>query len=160
MEKAHQTHNVYEDTLRVPFIVRWPGQVRANHVSHDLVELVDLYPTLLSMIGAPPPQGVTLPGQSLLPHLQDGSPVRRKVAFSENWVMLSAIGHDHKLGAWIERPGDFPDMLFDRRRDPLETHNAVEEQPEAAAELTEAMSHFVGATPNDSGKPLAPERLA
>lgn len=39
---------VYDSGLRVPLVVRWPGEVEADSVSDRLVSLVDLAPTMLS----------------------------------------------------------------------------------------------------------------
>jgi arylsulfatase A-like enzyme len=51
----------YEDLLRLPFIVRWPGRVPAGRVSDSLQALIDLPETFLSAAGIPVPgimQGV------------------------------------------------------------------------------------------------------
>lgn len=160
IEKIHNGHNIYEDTLRVPFIVRAPGAKRGA-VHDDLVELTDLYPTLLELGGLPAPAGLPLPGRSLAANLRSGAPVGREVAFSENYVMLTAIGADHKLGAWIEPPENgFPDMLFSRTQDPLEMHNlaGTASAAEAESRLREAMGAFCAGTPNMTGKPMAPPR--
>jgi arylsulfatase A-like enzyme len=43
-------HTLYEELIRVPLLVRWPGRVVAQ--IHDLpVQLIDLYPTVLQLIG-------------------------------------------------------------------------------------------------------------
>ena len=60
--------------LRVPFIVRWPGQVRKPGTrSKELVSFVDLYPTFVDAAGLEIPEH--LPGYSILPVLKgDESP--------------------------------------------------------------------------------------
>ena len=45
---------VYDGGTRVPLVVRWPGQVRADAVSDAMVNLVDLAPTFLEVAGLPP----------------------------------------------------------------------------------------------------------
>lgn len=42
----------YEGSLRVPFLIRWPGKIPAQQVSNEMVHAADLYPTLASVIGA------------------------------------------------------------------------------------------------------------
>ena len=42
----------YEGSLRVPFLVRWPGKIPPGQVSNDVVHQVDLMPTLAGIIGA------------------------------------------------------------------------------------------------------------
>jgi uncharacterized sulfatase len=44
----------YDAGLRVPLVVRWPGRVPAGARSDALVSLIDLLPTLLELVGAPP----------------------------------------------------------------------------------------------------------
>jgi arylsulfatase len=41
-----------EGSLRVPFIVRWPGHVPAGTVSNEIVHVMDIYPTLARIAGA------------------------------------------------------------------------------------------------------------
>jgi arylsulfatase len=41
----------YEGSLRVPFLIRWPGKIPPGQVSNDIVHQVDLFPTIASIIG-------------------------------------------------------------------------------------------------------------
>jgi arylsulfatase A-like enzyme len=50
---------MYEDLIKVPFIVRYPGKVEANFQSDAMVSLVDLAPTFLSLAGLPVPHAMT-----------------------------------------------------------------------------------------------------
>ena len=47
---------VYDSGLRVPLIVRWPGQIQPGTVNDELVCLFDLGPTALSLAGVPVPR--------------------------------------------------------------------------------------------------------
>lgn len=47
--------NVFEELLRVPLVVRYPGTVKAGRRVPEPVMLQDLYPTLLALAHAPPP---------------------------------------------------------------------------------------------------------
>lgn len=51
-----------EGSLRVPFLVRWPGRIPAGRVSNELLHQVDLLPTLARIIGAPLPDDRVLDG--------------------------------------------------------------------------------------------------
>lgn len=42
---------LYDSGIRVPLLVRWPGQLRAGTVQPELVNLIDLGPTALSLAG-------------------------------------------------------------------------------------------------------------
>lgn len=58
---------LYEGGTRVPFIVRWPGVVPAGRTSDVPVAHVDVYPTLLDLVGGTPRAGYTLDGVSFAP---------------------------------------------------------------------------------------------
>jgi arylsulfatase A-like enzyme len=62
---------LYEGGTRVPFIVRWPGVVPAGRTSDVPVSHVDVYPTLLDLVGGTPRAGYTLDGVSFAPVLRD-----------------------------------------------------------------------------------------
>ncbi|MSU48197.1 MAG: arylsulfatase [Opitutus sp.] len=59
--------NLYEGGLRVPWIVRWPGRVRAGATSDSPFIGTDLFPTLAAAVGAPLPPGVAFDGRNVLP---------------------------------------------------------------------------------------------
>ncbi|TMV45254.1 DUF4976 domain-containing protein [Paenibacillus mesophilus] len=50
---------MYEDLIRLPFVVRWPGRVPAGRVSDAIQSLVDLAPTFLSLAGISIPHAMT-----------------------------------------------------------------------------------------------------
>ncbi|WP_409343839.1 sulfatase [Paenibacillus sp. MBLB4367] len=54
----------YEDLIRLPFLVRYPGQVPAGETSSAIQSLVDLAPTFLSFAGLPVPRTMTGVDQS------------------------------------------------------------------------------------------------
>ena len=55
-------HTAMEGSLRVPFILRWPGQVAAGRVSNEIVHVTDLYTTLCRIGGTTPPQDRPIDG--------------------------------------------------------------------------------------------------
>jgi arylsulfatase A len=60
---------VYEGGIRVPGLVRWPGQIKAGSVIDAPVIGSDFFPTALAAAGVKPPKDVTLDGANLLPLL-------------------------------------------------------------------------------------------
>ena len=52
----------YEGSLRVPFLVRWPGKIPPGQVSNDIVHQIDLFPTLASIVGADLPKNRVIDG--------------------------------------------------------------------------------------------------
>ena len=71
----------YEGGLRIPLILRWPGQITGGQVSHKLVSTLDLAPTLLTVAAASPIPD--LPGRSLIPLLQGQDIPWRQYLFTE-----------------------------------------------------------------------------
>ena len=45
-------HTAMEGSLRVPFMMRWPGKVPAGVISNEIVHCVDIYTTLALVGGA------------------------------------------------------------------------------------------------------------
>lgn len=163
VEKCARFHNVYEDTLRVPLIISWPSHFRQGQVCNGLAELVDLYPTVLDLTGISSPEdSLPLSGKSLVPTLTAGAPIQREYAVSENWSQLCLIGERYKFAKWIDPTdkeaafdfrGKFPDMLFDRVADSLETSNLIGQNPELEQMLRAELATWESQT-SDSGKQI------
>lgn len=166
IEKCAVSHNVYEETLRVPLIISWPGHFQQGARCNGLVQLVDLYPTLQELLNLRrPADAPKLAGRSLVPALTKGRPIGRPYAISENWSQVSVITDRYKLGVWIDptpryAQRDFrkrcPDMLFDREKDPQELVNLAG-KPEYAAvekELRAYLAEWIRQTPEDGKEAL------
>lgn len=122
---------MYECAVRVPLIMRWPGVLPEGERRDELVQWVDLAPTVLEAAGAPP-----LPraqGASLLPMLR-GEPWQRDWALTEYRnsghpydppVHTTMVRHDDwKLivhHGEPDRPND--GELYDLNADPQELQN-------------------------------------
>ena len=52
----------YEGSLRVPFLIRWPGKIPAKQVSNEIVHAIDLFPTLASFVGGNIPKDRIMDG--------------------------------------------------------------------------------------------------
>jgi arylsulfatase len=50
----------YEGSLRVPFLIRWPGKIPARSTSNEIVHAVDLFVTLAKWVGGTVPRDRTL----------------------------------------------------------------------------------------------------
>lgn len=58
--------SVYDNGLRTPLVIRWPGRIAAGGVETGLVSSVDLMPTILDAVGITMPKGRDYTGRSLL----------------------------------------------------------------------------------------------
>jgi arylsulfatase A-like enzyme len=115
----------YEDLLRVPFLLRWPGHVEAGTSSDSLLSLVDLAPTFLTAAGVDVP-GI-MQGLDQAPVWRGERAQVRRHAIVENRHqptavdMRSYVDAGHKLTVY--RGHDEWGEAFDLTADPGEMHN-------------------------------------
>ena len=137
----------HEEATHVPFILRYPAQVRGNRRTDTLFNSVDVMPTLLRLCGADVPDAVQgrdlshavlgVPGEEpdsvYLEMLGPGWPTRTKTVGLWRGVRT----HRYTYARWHDCGGKR--VLYDRDADPLEMHNRVDD-PEYAgvAEQMEA----------------------
>lgn len=69
-----------EGSLRVPFLVRWPGRIEPGAVSNEITHAVDLFTTFASMAGAPIPTDRPIDGIDLVPFLTGEQPTSGREA--------------------------------------------------------------------------------
>ena len=134
----------YEEAVRVPLIVSWPGRVQAGVRSEALVELTDLAPTILDACDLPIHAGMQ--GQSLWPLLTGETDlhVHRADLYCEYYnampwhtdpaaqvTMLRT--ETHKL---VVAHGLGLGELYDLTADPNETHNLWADPDQQALKLT------------------------
>jgi N-acetylglucosamine-6-sulfatase len=62
---------MFEESLSMPFLIRWPGVVEPGSRNASLIQNIDYAPTFLEMAGAPVPK--EMQGRSLVPVLKAGS---------------------------------------------------------------------------------------
>lgn len=129
---------VYASTLRVPLLVKLPGNRRGGERVEAPAQLVDVLPTILEVTDADGPDD--LPGISLL-RLEPGTGTRS--IYSESYVSRLHFGWSELLSV-IEFPLHYieaPDPeLFDLTADPAELRNLSFERPAAARRLAETVA--------------------
>ena len=154
----------YEGGIRVPFLVRWPGQVAAGTESSQPVCSVDVLPTIAEAVGVDLPQTQPVDGVSLAGLLKSGGdkPLGRDTLY---WHFphyrhrpgpYSIIRAGHwKLIKWYEGGHE----LYNLAEDLSEFHNRSAELPDKTAQLeTQLMAELkrVGAKlprPNPNYRP-------
>ncbi|WP_130860617.1 sulfatase-like hydrolase/transferase [Gracilibacillus phocaeensis] len=153
---------LYDVTVRVPLIMRWPHHIQQNKRVKGMVQHVDLLPTIL--------EGVTqakekqfndyqMDGKSLWPSLsgqEDGT--HSTIFLSEcAWQAARGIRTDQFkfIKTWdsglFDRP---PRELYDIKIDPYETHNLAEEQPDTAEQFEKELHVWIEETLTGQEDPL------
>ncbi|MCM2369582.1 sulfatase family protein [Aporhodopirellula aestuarii] len=166
--------DIWDGGHRVPFIVRWPGQVAAGTTSDQLICLTDLFATCAELTDASVPAGSAEDSVSFLPALK-GEPI---VSSRAGVIHHSISGHfAYRQGKWKlslakgsggwtspnekQMPADSPvAQLYDMEADPGETTNLYNSHPEIAARLLKQLETDVArgrstdgaATENDIDK--------
>jgi choline-sulfatase len=118
----------YEPSLRVPLIMAGPG-IEAGAVSHALIELIDLNPTLCELAGLPAQENIDARSFSRL--LADPEDAHRSETISsmQNFACLRTATHKY-----VDNYNDQTE-LYDLRIDPHELNNVIAEQPDLARSL-------------------------
>jgi len=145
-------HTNFECDTRVPLIIRHPGMPSARGRSMALVELIDLYPTLVQLCGLDRPDH--LQGKSLLPILRDPEATHRSSAYSSyphgrGRGKKGVTGHSirtkqHRYTEWWEQGGDkvVASILTDIESDPGET-TSVENDGKLKSRLSDELKKRV-----------------
>ena len=139
MAGAHRMwtkHNMYEQSVSVPLIVRTPEGLGAGASRKELVEQVDLLPTLAELCGVTPPK---VDGRSFAGLLRGDDYKPREFAFSQYDFCRNVftkddryVGRDPILMVRTDRYklnylGWDRSELFDMEKDPGEMHNAIDD---------------------------------
>ncbi|RKY19052.1 MAG: hypothetical protein DRQ55_11660 [Planctomycetota bacterium] len=129
---------LYEELLRVPLIVQYPGGVPGDPVAAP-VSVLDIVPTVLDVVGLERPD--SLPGRSLRGDLppqavrvsSHESPLRA-VRFNNYKLILGKLRFDPS--------GKAMQQLFDLSVDPYEQADLSAEEPARVADLTRVLQAF------------------
>jgi arylsulfatase A-like enzyme len=151
--------DVYEGGHRVPFIVRWPGQVKPDMRSHETIVLTDIMATCADILGTDLPADAAEDSVSLLPLLR-GEKVEKPM--HDIVIHHSVSGHfairkgQWKLllcggsGGWsppreVEAAKKkLPILqLYDLANDPQETKNLQAKYPGKVAELAKGLAKAI-----------------
>lgn len=98
--------NIHEGGVRVPLIVSWPGKIKADSKSEEIISSIDFYPTLLDVASTKKEKNQILDGVSLMPVLTENKKLNREAIFchfphytpaTNNYPSTSVRVGDYKL---------------------------------------------------------------
>lgn len=146
----------YEESIRVPLVVRWPGKNGFTGASDAQVSSLDVSATILAVAGVRPP--ADWPGRNLEPALLDRAAPGFEISFAEfcdndpagSPQFRMARTRTHKLIRWERQ--DKADEFYNLANDPHETRNLIDSPEEAKtlADLTRQLEANMERTGDDA----------
>jgi len=149
-------YNVYDEAIKVPLIITYPNFIPKNKIIDHQVQLLDIVPTIMDILGID--RGYkNIEGISLKPYLlveKDnirqyaftfcGSPVYLGCIRTEDWKLIYIDREKiKKIPGLSQRYGDYflnDYELYNLKKDPLETHNLINEEKEIFENLKQKLN--------------------
>ncbi len=127
-----QRPNMYDNSLKVPAIVKWPGVIPPKTIISNTATILDWYPTFLQMTKSTLPDSVLIRGRNLLPLLKG----EQESDWNDDLYGEYSTHHQSRTHMRMYRTKEWklvmdylnPDRheLFDLKNDPQETINLYE----------------------------------
>lgn len=149
-------HGLYDNTLHVPLILRYPSKVPANTILDGYCTHPDLVPTLLEL--ADIESDIKFDGKSLLPmmygdvashapefYLTECTWMRKHGWRTPEWKLIIALEPDFHFKPGVE--------LYNLIEDPEEYNNLAEERPDVVAALKARMDAWIAKREQETGLP-------
>lgn len=147
---------LYDSTIHVPFIARWPGRLPAGARIPHMFQSNDIAPTLLDAAGLPTPEAMN--GQSfwkLLAGESQNGGRDRVISVEATWQAKWSLRTDQYKFILARQPdfyGTPMRELYDLAADPEETQNIVTERDDLAATFEAELEGWIADRLRESGK--------
>ena len=153
-----QKADIWDGGHRVPFVVRWPGKVKAGSVSDQMVSLVDWMASCADILQVTLPDNAAEDSISFLPVLlrTAKAPVRKDLVYHSINGQFSIRQGDWQLalcpgsGGWsspndaqARKRGLPPVQLYNMSEDPGQQENLQAKHPELVKSMTELLESYV-----------------
>jgi len=128
----YDKRDAFEESIRVPMLAYAPGLIKPGTKVEQMVQNIDVAPTVLAAAGVQPPKTAAIDGQSFLPLLQGRSiPWRDHILYEYYWEWnfpatptIFAIRTDRYKYIFYHGVWDH-DGFYDLQTDPHERHNLI-----------------------------------
>jgi hypothetical protein len=150
-------HGIYDPTLHVPLVIRYPGRVPAGLRVPGYVQHKDLVPTVLELAEIDA-SGMTFDGRSMMPMIGGEVPSHESEFYITECTWMRKHGWrtpEWKLIVALEPDFHFkpPVELYNLVEDPGEDHNLAHEEPGMVAILRARMEAWIAKREAETGLP-------
>lgn len=139
---------LYDECIMVPLVIHVPGLVPAARRVSEMIQSLDILPTVLDLLGIKCPSGAE--GRSLMPLMGGSGEPTAEFAFSETFPFPEKCEPRHAVRTagskliWKEvRDAPLIKEYYDLDADPGETDNLYPDLPEEAVRLDSVLSGWV-----------------
>jgi arylsulfatase A-like enzyme len=150
-------HGMYDNTLHVPLVIRYPSRLPAGRRVGGYNQHKDLAPTLLELAGIDRPAALASDGRSLLPmvrgevasheselYITECTWMRKHGWRTPEWKLIVALEPDFHFKPAVE--------LYNLVQDPGENVNLAEREPDLVAFLRARMEAFIARRERETGQ--------
>ncbi len=153
--------DTWEGGHRVPFVIKWPGVVKAGEVSNEVINQVDIMATLAEIVGFKLPDTAAEDSYNLLPLLKGDMKAKnireatvqntykdRYAIRKGDWVLIdSESGMHSKVPDWFNEQfgyteNQFPGELYNLKEDISQKNNLYGENAEKVTELKTLLEQY------------------
>jgi N-acetylglucosamine-6-sulfatase len=128
----YDKRDAFEESIRVPMVAYAPGLIKPGTVVEEMVQNIDVAPTLLDLAGVPMPASPKMDGRSFLPLLKGEKPAwRDHILYEYHWEWnfpatptVLAIRTDRYKYVYYHGVWD-KNGFYDLQTDPHERHNLI-----------------------------------
>ena len=156
--------SIYEGGVRQPFVVRWPGKIRAGVFDEtSVIGAVDFLPTVCALAGVKPPGGAEFDGEDVSDILLSGKARARRGPLFWEWRSMVAGNPDYTPPPIVVREGKWKLLtnrdrtrveLYDIPADPAETRNLAAANPAVVERLARLALEWKATLPPGEERPL------
>jgi arylsulfatase A-like enzyme len=137
----HRKATLWEGGIRVPLILRWPGELPAGKVSGQVAITMDLTASILAAAGAHLPPGFRPDGVDILPILRGQAPLLERRLFWR-WDRPGRQQRAVRSGQWKLLVDGTHLLLFDLSVDPGERTDLAAGRPDLVAVLKRLLAEW------------------
>ncbi|MHC2069892.1 sulfatase family protein [Bremerella sp. T1] len=126
-----QRPNMYDNSIRIPTAIRWPGVISQGTVINETVSNLDWFPTILAMANVSIPENVKLYGESFTPLLKG-----EEVEWDNDFYAEYSTKHQSRTHMRMYRTPEWKlirdylnegrDELYHLTEDPAESQNLID----------------------------------